>query len=75
MTQNERVLALLRERGERGVTPMLALEVVGSMRLAARVSDLRAAGHDIRTDTAVTGTGKHVARYVLHEQAQLGLAL
>ena len=48
-TQNERLLELLQERGELGVTPLLALDRLGIMRLAARVADLRADGHPIDT--------------------------
>ncbi len=75
MTQNERLLELLRERGPAGVTPLLALDRVGSFRLAARVSDLKAAGHDIETRTVTVSGGARVACYVLHEQAQMAMAL
>lgn len=56
------VLALLRDRGSRGVTQLDALEHVHTMRLAARVSELRAAGFDVRCDRTA-GYG----RYVLNE--------
>ena len=71
MTQNERILALLREHPE-GITPLQALEVVGSFRLAARIWELRDAGYDIRTETVVLPGrgGKSVARYVLVEKAE-----
>lgn len=68
MTQTERVLALLRERGERGLTPLEALDYVGSFRLGARIWELRQAlGQDeeIVTERARTVTGKSIARYVL----------
>lgn len=68
-TQTERILALLRERGRIGLTPKEALAEVGTMRLAARIADLRAAGHDITTETFTTPNGARVARYVLHERA------
>lgn len=75
-TQAELLLELLRERGERGVTPIVALERIGSFRLAARVSDLKAQGHTITNEWWQVEGGPRVARYVLHEQpAQLGLAL
>jgi len=74
MTQIADVLALLRSRGVLGVTPLEALEHVGTMRLAARINDLRAAGYDIETQTwTTTATRKRVVRYVLHEQEQLTL--
>jgi hypothetical protein len=75
-TQCERLLELLRERGEAGVTPLLALERVQCFRLASRVHDLKSAGYRITTTTVDTSGGARVACYVLHEQpAQLGLSL
>ena len=65
MTQTEAVLALLREQGKEGVTPILALTEIGTMRLAARIDDLRKAGYLITTYDHKTATGKRVARYVL----------
>jgi len=64
MSQNDTILQMLRER-ENGVTPMDALLEAGSMRLAARISDLRAAGHDIHRLDYRTANGRRVARYVL----------
>ena len=69
------VLALLREQGADGVTPALALAEVGTMRLAARIAELRAEGHDIVNVGWRTPTGKHVARYVLRERQQLTLGV
>jgi hypothetical protein len=77
-TQAEGLIELLRERGAEGVTPLLALEHIGTLRLAAVVYDLRAAGWDIRTEMVDTPNGKHVARYTLHEavaRGQIGLGL
>ena len=68
LSQTERILALLRERGAAGITPKEALAEVGTMRLAARISDLRRMGHEIETRTYVTTGGAHVARYILHER-------
>lgn len=65
--QTAAILALLRERGERGVTPIEALELVGSFRLGARTWDLRAEGHHIETERYTTPGGATVARYVLRE--------
>ncbi len=45
------------------VTPRLALELFGCMRLAARVHELRLDGHNIQKMTVTTGTGKKVAAY------------
>jgi hypothetical protein len=67
--QTRRILSLLRERRD-GVTPLDALNVVGSFRLAARIKELRDAGHDIETVNERTPGGARVARYVLHEPAR-----
>ncbi len=67
MKQTQAILALLRANGDRGVTPLEALDVVGSFRLAARIHDLRAEGHDIRSVSTVMPNGKTVARYILIE--------
>ena len=75
MKQTEAVLKLLRERGNEGVTPLDALDIVGSFRLGARIFDLRAQGFDIEPRTVETHRGARLARYILHEQAQTGLSL
>jgi hypothetical protein len=63
--QTRDVLDLLREyRG--GISPRDALREVGTMRLAARISDLRAAGYVIETEM-VTVAGRRFARYHLKE--------
>jgi hypothetical protein len=62
-TQSEAILARL-QRG-----PLTALEALAELqcfRLAARICDLRAEGHDIRTDNVRLANGKSVARYSLH---------
>jgi hypothetical protein len=61
MTQTEQILAELK-RGP--ITPLEALEKCGCLRLAARVSDLKAAGHTILTER-VSANGKTYARYRL----------
>ena len=60
MTQAERVLDELR-RG-----PVDVRDFPAGFRLAARVSDLRTAGHDITTTTIRLPGGAKVARYELH---------
>lgn len=67
MTQNELLLVWLRKYGS--ITPLEALNEIGIFRLAARVSDLRAEGHDIQTSIVQAGK-KHYARYVLVEPTQ-----
>lgn len=77
MTQTQKVLTLLRERGEEGLTPLDALDIVGSFRLAARISDAKAllpADQEIVTLRATTVNGKTVARYVLRERPRLAVA-
>lgn len=76
-TQAEQILQLLRERGERGLTPLAALELAGCMRLAAVVHRLKSEGYSISTELVEVPSGKHVACYRLHERhaQQLGLAL
>jgi hypothetical protein len=63
ITQCEAILAILRTRPQ-GLTDMDALRGLGCRRLAARVWDLRAAGHNILTVTETRG-GKTYARYKL----------
>ena len=71
MTQTEQVLALLRAHPE-GITPLQAQREIGTMRLAARISDLRERGYDVRSERVVVptrGGGRtSVARYVLVEK-------
>ena len=62
------ILDLLREQGVDGVTPLLALTDAGCYRLAARIAELRAEGHDIVNVGHTTTTGRHVALYVLRER-------
>jgi len=69
MTQTEGVLALLRDKPE-GITALEAQEAVGTMRLAARISDLRERGHVITTDMVRRGRAT-VALYRLREQMPL----
>lgn len=68
LSQAERILILLHARGPDGLTPKDALELVGTMRLAARIADLRALGHRIDTETITTPGGAHVARYVIRRR-------
>jgi len=79
-TQEELVLQLLKERGDRGLTPMDALLPperggAGCFRLAAVIHRLKPqlAG-DPRKEIInlgyTTASGKHVARYVLRERVQ-----
>lgn len=68
MTDNEAVLSYLIDHPD-GLTPLVALEECGTLRLAARIFDLRAAGHDIVSEMvevkARNGKVARVKRYRL----------
>ena len=69
MSQKQHILAHLERHGT--ITPLEALNLFGCFRLAARIAELRAEGHDIRTCHA-PGAAKDYAVYRLHrEPAQL----
>jgi len=59
------VLELLTVAGPAGITSWDALRECGCFRLAARVAELRAAGHDITTTYETADDGTRYARYVL----------
>lgn len=62
-TQSATILEAL-ESGRR-LTPLEALDDYGIFRLAARVWDLRQAGHLINRELVSLDSGKRVARYSL----------
>lgn len=65
-----RVLQLLRERGDVGLTSLEALTLGGGSRLAARIADLRAEGFEITAELVTVPTRNaptRVSRYVLRE--------
>ena len=57
------------------MTPALALSEVGTMRLAARIAELRAEGYEVVNVGFTTPSRRHVALYVLREQRQLTLGV
>ena len=61
MSQTNDILAYMRKKP---ITPLDALKKFGCLRLAARINDLRDAGHFVRTDI-VRKNGKKFARYSL----------
>ena len=67
MSQRDQILTHLK-RGS-SLTPAGAMSLFGCYRLAARVAELRGAGHNILTHTEERG-GKRYARYVLMRGAQ-----
>ena len=70
MSQNEAVLAWL--QAGHGITSRQAIDQWGITRLAARIADLRADGHDLEATTVTVrnryGKPVHVARYRLVEK-------
>lgn len=74
MTQAEQILAHLERRGS--INPLEALDRYGCFRLAARIADLKAEGHNITSEPFKTPKGATVARYrLVNSEAQQELAL
>lgn len=69
MTQTDQILAAL-QRGP--ITALDALRDFGCFRLAARINDLRRAGHQITTHTIEAPGGAKVAQYRLDQPKQKG---
>lgn len=64
--QTDMILAYLREHGS--ITPIEAMKEFGCMRLAARIADLKAAGHLINTFTETSmNKGGYKVRYARYE--------
>jgi hypothetical protein len=61
MSQTNEILAYIKKKP---ITPIEALKRFGCLRLAARINDLRDAGHFINTELVVKN-GKKFARYSL----------
>jgi hypothetical protein len=61
MSQTNEILAYM---SKKPITPIEALKRFGCLRLAARINDLRDAGHFINTELVVKN-GKKFARYSL----------
>lgn len=66
LSQNNEVLIYIQEHGS--ITPLEALEKIGSFRLGARIFELRRMGHNIETEYVET-LGKRFARYVWKDAA------
>ena len=58
-SKRDRVLKVLRERGTRGLTPIEAIELCGTMDLASQIRHLKARGHRIRTGDMETRYGHY----------------
>lgn len=63
MSQSQQILEMM-EAG-RTVTAIDALQEAQCFRLAARIHDLKALGHNIKKKTIDTPSGKQVAGYYL----------
>ena len=69
MKQTESILQYMRTYG--AITPLEALKDCGCMRLAARIADLKKAGHNITSRKVAVirrdGSKAYIERYRLHE--------
>ena len=65
-TQHYAILEYLRA-GNR-LTPLEALRLFGTMKLASRISELREMGHHFEQQLIKTDTGKWVMQYWMSEQ-------
>ena len=68
MTQNEAILNYLQSGGS--ITALESVQEFGCMRLAARIADLKADGHDIGDCWVEKNNGKRFKRYFLKETQQ-----
>lgn len=68
-TQNQRILDYIEETG--GITQLEALNELGVMRLASRVSDLRRKGYNIKSEMKPVknrfGETCYIKRYMMGE--------
>lgn len=71
MTQNQMILSYMRDKG--GITARDAINEIGCMRLAARISELRRDGYSINSRTVKRrnrfGETCYVSEYTLEEWA------
>lgn len=67
-SQKAAVLAYLREGNS--LTPMDALRLFGSMRIGARIYELKQEGYDVRSELIKLPSGKIVAQYSLAMERQ-----
>ena len=67
-TQVDMILAAL-QSGAR-ITHLDAIHRFGCSRLAARISDIRKLGHDVKTRMVATSAGAHIAEYWLEPPSE-----
>ena len=73
---NQTTRILLYMKAGNSITPIQALEMVGSLRLGARIWDIKQMGFKIKRELITTNTNKVVAEYSLgknYTQTQLEL--
>lgn len=68
MGQEDAILKYL--QAGHSLTPLEALRMFGSMRLGARIFELKAAGHKIESEPFKDENGKHYARYYMIQKEQ-----
>lgn len=66
-SQNKMIMGHLRRH--KSITPLTAMSQYNCMRLAARIFDLKEAGHTINKEMVETHSGKQIARYTLIKEA------
>jgi len=71
-SQKARILAYMMEGNS--ITPLEALNLCGSLRLGARIADLKEDGWPIESKWVITNTGKRVKSYSLYpiDQTKIG---
>jgi len=62
-SQKAKILAFMQAGGS--ITPLEALNLCGSLRLGARIAELRAEGWPVESKWVVTSTGKRVKSYYI----------
>ena len=71
MSQTEKILRYMKTH-KRGITPLMALEKFGCLRLSGRIHDLREGGYNIVTNIVEVpnryGEISRVAEYILIER-------
>ena len=60
-SQTRRILAYLKDGNK--ITPLEALEKFGTLRLGARIADIKALGYDVKSEFVTAPSGKKVKSY------------
>ena len=62
-SQKKRILAFM--QAGNSITPIQALALFGSLRLGARIADLKAEGYEVKSEFVKLPNGKQVKRYFM----------